>query len=160
MPLAGGSTGTLIQLRQIMNIFCRILLIVAFVTYCLGGCAQEFDWKLLDGNWAESTDHQYGCRAQNLHQQLELSADKKTLKFKNDRIWKVGADSEIREYSAVVVRAQDNSLFIKYTTELQGIPPDYREWEMRFIGPGTYRWRALHWGANEFNNVIGVKCEK
>jgi hypothetical protein len=75
-----------------------------------------------------------------------LSADKKTLKFKNDRIWKVGADSEIREYSAVVVRAQDKSLFIKYTAELQGIPSDYREWEMRFIGPGTYRWRALHWG--------------
>jgi hypothetical protein len=143
-----------------MHIFCRSLLIVAFVTCSLGGGAQGFDWKLLDGNWAESTDHQYGCLAQNLHQRFELSADKKTLKFKNDRIWKIGASAEIREYSAVVVKAQDKSLFIKYAAELQDIPPEYREWEMRFIGPGTYRWRALHWAPNEFNNVIGVKCNQ
>jgi hypothetical protein len=122
--------------------------------------AQEFDWRLLNGKWAESTDHQFGCRVDNLHQKFELSSDQKTLKFKNDRLWKIGTGVEVREYSASVVKAQGRSLFIKYGPELQGIPPEYREWEMRFIGPGTYRWRAVHWAADEFNNVIGVKCEQ
>ncbi len=33
-----------------------------------------------------------------------------------------------------------------------------REWEMRFIGPGTYRWRSTAWQEGQYNTVIGVKC--
>ena len=123
-------------------------------------CAQGFDWKLLEGKWAESTNHQFGCRTENLHQRFEISADRKTLVFKNDRRWRIGTGKEVTEYTASIVRAQGRSLFIKYGPELEGIPAEYREWEMRFIGPGTYRWRAQSWGQDEFNNVIGVKCEQ
>jgi hypothetical protein len=128
----------------------------------VGGSAasQEFNWKLLNGKWAESTKHQYGCRSENLHQSFEVSADRKALKFKNDRLWKIGTGAEVTEYSATILRAEGNSLHIKYGPELQGIPPEYREWEMRFIGPGTYRRRAASWAADEFNTVIGVKCEQ
>jgi hypothetical protein len=125
----------------------------------LGAHAQEFEWKLLNGKWAESTNNQFGCREENLHQTFEVSSDLKTVKFKNDRLWKIGTGAEVKEYSAAVVKTQGRSLFIKYGPELQGIPPEYREWEMRFIGPSTYRWRAVTWAPNEFNNVIGVKCE-
>jgi hypothetical protein len=125
-----------------------------------GACAQEFDWTLLEGKWAESTDHLYGCRTENLHQRFELSRDRKSLKFKNDRPWKIGTGKEVRDYSATVVRAQGRSVFIRYGPELEGVPPEYREWEMRFIGPTTYRWRSVNWAPDEFNNVIGVKCEQ
>jgi hypothetical protein len=123
-----------------------------------GAGAQNFDWKLLDGKWAESTSHQYGCRPDNLHQTFEVSADQKTLKLKNDRRWKIGTGAEVTEYNATIVGARDRSVFIKYGSELEGIPPEYREWEMRFIGPGTYRWRATSWRQDEYNDVIGVKC--
>ncbi len=50
-------------------------------------CAQGFDWKRLDGQWAESTKHQFGCRPDNVHRTFEVSADRKTLTLKNDRRW-------------------------------------------------------------------------
>ena len=137
-----------------MRHYLAIVLIVASST----ATAQEFNWKLLEGKWAESTKHQFGCRPDNLHQTFEVSPDRKTLKLKNDRRWKIGTGAEVTEYSAAILRSQENSLIIKYGPELQGIPPEYREWEMRFIGPGTYRWRAASWGSDEFNDVIGVKC--
>ena len=121
--------------------------------------AQEFDWQMLAGNWAESTDHNFGCRPDNVHQQLIVSPDRKTLTFKNDRNWKIAGDTEVREYKAQILRTQDRSLFIKYGPELGDIPAEYREWEMRFIGPGTYRWRPLSWPSGRFNTVIGVKCD-
>lgn len=138
----------------------RVFSLLALVLGVSGASAQDFNWKLLEGNWAESTKHQFGCRPENLHQKLEASPDRKTLKFKNDRRWKIGTGAEVPEYSASIIRAQGNSLFIKYGTELEGIPPQYREWEMRFIGPGTYRWRAGSWGQDEYNDVIGVKCDQ
>lgn len=137
----------------------RVAITACLAAISLASHAQNFDWKLLDGKWAESTNHQFGCRAENLHQRFELSADRRTLKFMNDRAWKIGNGTEVKEYSAAVIRAQGKSLFIKYGPELQGIPPEYREWEMRFIGPGTYRWRATAWAPDEFNNVVGVKCK-
>ena len=120
--------------------------------------AQEFDRSMLDGVWAESTNYQFGCRPDNLHQRLELSSDGRTLTFKNDRKWKIGAGDEVTQYSASVARSTTNVLIIKYGSELVGIPDEFREWEMRFIGPGTYLWRATSWPANQFNEVIGVKC--
>lgn len=136
----------------------RRYLLIAFALLSNHALAQEFDWALLEGKWAESTKHQFGCRPDNLHQTFEVSSDRKTLKLKNDRRWKIGTGAEVTEYSAAIILTLGNSLIIKYGPELQGIPPEYREWEMRFIGPGTYRWRATSWAQDEFNDVIGVKC--
>lgn len=138
----------------------RPFLLIALALGSSIASAQEFNWKLLDGKWAESTKHQFGCRPDNLHQTFEVSADRKTIKLKNDRRWKIGTGAEVNEYSAAILRAEGNSLIIRYGPELEGIPPEYREWEMRFIGPGTYRWRARSWAPDEFNNVIGVKCSQ
>ena len=121
--------------------------------------AQGFDWGLLGGTWAESTEHDFGCRPDNLHQQFVVSKDRKTLTFRNDRSWKIETGVDVKEYRAQITRAQDRSLFIRYDTDLGGSPPAYPEWEMRFIGPGTYRWRAVAWPKNQFNMVIGVKCK-
>lgn len=141
----------------------KLLRYISLLILCLASgiaAGQEFNWKLLDGRWAESTKHQFGCRAENLHQTFEVSADHRTLTLKNDRLWKIGTGDEVTEYRASILRAEGNSLFIRYGKELQGIPAEYREWEMRFIGPSTYRWRALTWAPNEFNDVIGVKCSQ
>lgn len=121
--------------------------------------AQIFDWSRLDGTWAESTRNLYGCRADNLHHVFVLSEDKKTITFKLDRLWRIGTGQEVREYKASVVAQSEWSLFIRYGAELEGIPEQMREWELRFIGPGAYRWRSTAWAPNEFNDVIGVRCE-
>jgi hypothetical protein len=136
---------------------CIVLWAALLTTTAL---AQEFNWKLLEGKWAESTNHQFGCRPDNVHHRFSVSADRKTLTFKTDRPWKIGTGPEITEFSATILKAQGNSLFIKYGSELQGIPPEQRDWEMRFIGPGTYRWRGVAWRQDLYNNVIGVKCEQ
>jgi hypothetical protein len=120
--------------------------------------AQGFDWSLLAGKWAESARHQFACRSDNLHQQLEVSSDKKTLTFKNDRKWKIGSGQEVERYSAEVLKSSPNAIIIRYGSDLPGIPEEYREWEMRFIGPGTYRWRATSWSEGQYNDVVGVKC--
>ncbi|MGE5526898.1 MAG: hypothetical protein ACM3SS_24520 [Rhodospirillaceae bacterium] len=117
-----------------------------------------FDWSLLQGKWAESTRHQFGCRPENLHQWITVSEDKKTITFKNDRRWMIGTGQEVEQYSASILRSFSNVLVIRYGSDLRGIPEEMREWEMRFIGPGTYRWRATAWREGEYNEVIGVKC--
>jgi hypothetical protein len=149
-PISNSSTQTMARVPLALML---TLLVPVVAT------AQEFDWQMLNGLWAESTDHKFGCRPDNLHQQLVVSADRKTLSFKNDRNWKIGTGSEVKEYTAEITRFEDRSLFIKYGPELGDLPPEYREWEMRFVGPGTYRWRALSWPRGQFNTVIGVKCK-
>jgi hypothetical protein len=119
---------------------------------------QAFDWSLLSGKWAESAEAKYGCRADNVHQTFSVSADKKRLTFVLDRKWKIGAGEEMSEYGATIVSAAPNVLIIRYGPELKDIPEEMREWEMRFVGPGTYRWRATAWREGVYNQVIGVKC--
>lgn len=121
--------------------------------------AQTFDWKLLEGEWAESTEHRFGCRADNLHHRFLVSPDNKTITFKLDRKWKIGTGDEVTEYGASVLQSSENTLIIRYGSELKGIPDEYRQWELRFIGPGTYRWRATSWRTDQYNEVIGVKCK-
>lgn len=138
------------------------LLLVVF-PLCAGAISSAagtsgFDWSLLQGKWAESTDHQFGCRPENLHQWLTVSEDKKTLTFKNDRKWKIGSGQEIEKYSASILRSSSNVLIIRYGSDLPSIPEEFREWELRFIGPSTYRWRAMSWRPGVYNEVIGVKC--
>jgi hypothetical protein len=118
---------------------------------------KSFDWSLLEGNWAESADHAFGCRTDNLHFKFVPSADKKRLTFKLDRKWPI-AGEEVSEYSAEVVEASGRMLVIRYGPELTRIPAEMREWELLFIGPGTYRWRATAWRPGQYNTVIGVKC--
>ncbi|CAG0931802.1 hypothetical protein RHDC3_01996 [Rhodocyclaceae bacterium] len=121
--------------------------------------APAFDWSLLSGTWAESTEHQFGCRSGNLRFRFVISDDKKLITFKLDRKWKIGNGSEVEEYSALVLEQSSNALVIRYGDELGNLSEAMREWELRFIGPGTYRWRSTKWQADQYNNVIGVKCE-
>jgi hypothetical protein len=118
---------------------------------------QTFDWSLLSGKWAESAEAKYGCRPDNVHQTFSVSADKKKITFVLDRKWKIGTE-ELSEYSATIVSSAPSVLVIRYGEELKDIPQEMREWEMRFIGPGTYRWRATAWREGVYNQVIGVRC--
>lgn len=139
---------------------------IAFATtLLLAGCSTPrpsppgtFDWSLLSGQWAESTSHQYGCRPDNLHQRFEVSPDGKTLTFLNDRPWPIGTGQTVERYSASIVDAMPHALVLRYGDDLPGLPEEMRQWEMRFIGPGTYRWRATAWSPTQYNNVIGVRC--
>jgi hypothetical protein len=123
-----------------------------------GAGAQTFDWSLLKGIWAESAENKFGCSSDNVHQTFDVSTDRKTLTFINDRKWRLDNGEELVRYSATIVSAAPNVLVIKYGNELKDMPDEYREWEMRFIGPGTYRWRATSWPQGRYNAVIGVKC--
>ena len=119
---------------------------------------QAFNTALLSGEWAESVRNAYGCRADNVHHRFELSADRKHLLFKLDRPWRIGSGPEVREYGAAVLRESANMLVIRYDDKLIGLPAGMCEWQLLFIGPGTYRWRATFWRDGMFNDVVGVKC--
>lgn len=146
-------------MRTLLSPITALSLVAALVP--AAGYAQSkserFDWSLLNGKWAESADHAYGCRPDNLHFKFDVSADKKRITFKLDRRWPI-AGQEVSEYSANVVEANGRMLVIRYGQELTKIPAEMREWEVLFIGPGTYRWRATAWPAGQYNTVIGVKC--
>lgn len=139
------------------------LLFLAFLSFAACAFTSQdatpgFDWSILEGKWAESTRNQFACRPENLHQWLSASEDKKAITFKNDRKWKIGSGQAVEEYSASIVRSSPNVLVIRYSGDLLDIPEEFREWEMRFIGPGTYRWRPTAWPEGVFNDVIGVRC--
>ncbi len=136
----------------------RIITFAGLMSLPFMSYAQSFDWSLLSGKWAESVEAKFGCRPDNLHQNFVVSPDRKRLTFKLDRKWRVSTGAMLTEYNAAVVRAEPNSLIIKYGPELKGIPDEMREWELRFIGPGAYRWRATAWPQGQYNDVIGVKC--
>jgi hypothetical protein len=120
--------------------------------------AQSFDWTLLQGQWAESTKNQFACRPDNLHHRFEPSADKKSIVFRLDRKWKILTGKEVEHYAATIKKAELNVLVISYGPELGETPPEMKEWELRFIGPGTYRWRSTAWPEGQYNAVIGIKC--
>lgn len=139
--------------------------LAALLALALIGCASPrsagpdgFDWSALDGFWAESSDHEYACRAENLRQRFEPSSDRKALVFRNDRDWTIGTGQQVRQYSASIVHASRGVLVIRYGPELTGLSDEMREWEMRFIGPGVYRWRSTAWPLGQYNRVIGVRC--
>jgi hypothetical protein len=118
---------------------------------------EPFDWSLLNGQWAESAEHAYACRPDNVHFSFDVSPDRSGLRFKLDRPWPI-AGKQLAEYSASIVEASGRMLVIRYGPELSDIPSDMREWELLFIGPGVYRWRATAWRSGSYNNVIGVRC--
>jgi hypothetical protein len=119
--------------------------------------AQPFDWDLLVGRWAESAEHAYACRSDNVHFRFETTSDRSRLTFKLDRPWPI-AGRERTEYGATIVEAVGRLLVIRYGSDLAEMPADMREWELLFIRPGVYRWRATSWPAGRYNQVIGVRC--
>ena len=148
---------TVLMIKNI-SLFLSALFPTSVFAIATQGLTPGFNWSLLKGKWAESTNHQFGCRPDNLHQWFMVSPDKKTITFKNDRKWKIGTGQELEQYSASILRSHENVLVIRYGSDLPDVPDEMREWEMRFIGPGTYRWRATAWREGEYNDVIGVKC--
>ena len=126
------------------------------------GCsaeAREFDWSLLEGHWAESTGGQYACRPGSLGHRFAVSPDKTQLTFHlNKEFRQPEGQRAIKEYTADILSATDNSLMIKYSLDMPGMTEETSEWELRFIGPGAYRWRPASWPADRYNAVIGVQC--
>ena len=137
----------------------RTLVALIFGAGGISALAQNFDWKLLEGEWAESVESKFGCRADNVHHRFQVSPDRKSLTFKLDRKWNIGTGQEVEQYAAHIVRSEENALVIRYGPELPGLSEEMREWELRFIGPSTYRWRSTSWKAGQYNQVIGVKCK-
>jgi len=133
----------------------KVQLYVCLVVASISGAAhaQEFDWTLLNGRWAESTGGQYGCRPDNLGHRFVVSPDKKQLTFQLSKKWKNPAGQEIGQYTASILSAADNSLMIRYSPDLPGMTAETLEWELRFIGPGAYRWRPASWPADRYNAV-------
>lgn len=120
----------------------------------------EFDRALLAGTWADSDSTAPACARNNLHYTLELSADGKTLVFKLDRKWKIATGAQVEQYSATVLDAAPQMLTIRYNADIGPLPADYpAKWEMAFVAPGVYRWRATEWRGGEVNTIVGVRCE-
>jgi hypothetical protein len=107
----------------------------------------------------ESTRFQYACQPDNLRHQFVVSPDRKRITFKLDRLWKINTGKEVREYAASVLSERPNVLIIRYGPELQPLSDEMREWELRFIGPGAYRWQATAWPEGQYNEVIGIRCK-
>jgi hypothetical protein len=139
--------------RAVSAIVAGLAVVVAPIAH-----AQPFDRAMLQGVWAESADAQFACVPSNVRTRLSLSDDGKTLVFELDRKWVLSSGKEVQTYSATVVHAEPHALVIRYNADAGTAPPDAQEWEMRFLGPGTYRWRSTAWPQGRYNTVIGVKC--
>lgn len=119
----------------------------------------SFDRSLLAGVWAESVNTSPACAESNLHHTFELTTDGKTLNFKLDRKWTIATGQAVERYSATVVSSTKHSLVIRYNTDIGTPPSGYPiEWEISFVAPGVYRWRAEAWPEGNVNTVVGVKC--
>lgn len=123
--------------------------------------AQEFDRSLLAGLWAESVNTKAVCAKENLHHRFDLSADGKTLTFQLDRKWKIASGKMVDRYSATVLKSTAQTLVMQYNPDIGPLPDRYpKEWELAFVAPGVYRWRATEWPPGEVNPVVGVRCSK
>ena len=136
----------------------RLFLSILLLLVAFPAASQSFDWSLLKGQWAESVEHKFACRPDNLHHKFVVSADRKTIRFQLDRKWKIGTGQRVESYSATVVKSAPNVLTLRYGPEVAGLATEMREWQLRFIGPGTYRWHLTVWPEGQYNQVIGVKC--
>jgi hypothetical protein len=120
--------------------------------------AQEFDRSLLSGEWVESDDTDFACTKDKPHQRFELSEDGKTLVFKIDRKLLIATGKAVDQYSATVILATPRALVIEYNNT-EGAPKGFpKAWELAFIAPGVFRWRATEWPVGHVNRVVGVRC--
>lgn len=137
----------------------RTLGLIAAIAVSLSVQAQEFDRALLSGLWAENASTKPACEADNPRVRYELSPDGKVLVFKLDRPLRIGTGRTVSQYSATVVRSTARSLVIRYNADIGETPPDYpKEWEMSFVAPGVYRWRATEPPDGRVNPVVGIRC--
>jgi hypothetical protein len=137
----------------------RFLLMAAVIALSLPVHAQEFERDLLSGLWAVNSSTRPACTPDSLHARHELSADGKVLLFMLDRKWKLNSGKTVDQYSATVLRSTTRSLFIKYNDDAGEHRADYpKEWEMAFVAPGVYRWRATDWPEGRVNPVVGIRC--
>ena len=121
--------------------------------------AQEFERSALTGLWAESVNTKPACAEDNLHHHFELSEDGKTLVFKLDRKWRIASGEAVESYSATVVSSTNRKLVIRYNSDIGTLPVGYpTEWELAFVAPDVYRWRATEWPEGKVNPVVGVRC--
>ncbi len=144
-----------------MKILIAIFVIIICAQSAKAQSATEptpFNWSLLSGLWAESSEQKFACQSDNLHFRFVVSEDKKRLTFKLDRKWRIGTGKEVEEYGADIRSAEGRIMVIRYDKSLGELSPEMSEWEILFIGPGVYRWRSTSWRLNQYNNVIGVKC--
>ena len=118
--------------------------------------ARPFNWKLLDGAWSESAGHQFACSADNAVYRIVVAPDKSRVTFRFDRPVELVGGKAVKEFGAEVRRADGNSLVLKYGPENSFMAAG--EWELRFIGPGTYRMGHDAWGKEKYNNIFGIKC--
>lgn len=120
--------------------------------------AQDFDKSLLPGLWAESVNTQPACAGDNLHFRFELSEDGKILGFKLDRMWTIASGKSVDKYSAKVLETTASTMVIEYI-DLNEVPDGYpKVWELAFVSPGVYRWRATVWPEGKVNTVVGIRC--
>jgi hypothetical protein len=120
--------------------------------------AGSFDRSRLGGVWSESYDTGKACRADQPHVTFDLSKDGKTLTFNLDRTIKRASGEEVSTYSATVTRGTKASLFIEYNHAVNPKVP--KRWEMAFVAPGIYRWRATEWDPGRVNIVVGLRCSE
>lgn len=136
------------------------LLVAGTMSHGVAATSFEFDHSLLAGTWADSDSTAPVCAKNNLHYKLELSADGKTLVFKLDRKWKIATGAHVEQYSATVIDVEPQMLTIRYNADIGPLPPDYpAKWEMAFVAPGIYRWRATEWRGGQVSTIVGVRCE-
>ena len=120
--------------------------------------AQEFDRSLLTGDWVESDNTDFACTSNKAHQRFELSEDGKTLVFKLNRKLLIATGKMVDQYSASVLLALPKALIIEYN-DTEGLPKGFpKTWELAFIAPGIYRWRATVMPEGHVNYVVGVRC--
>jgi len=137
-----------------------ISFVLFWATLSTSALAQEFDRSLLSGEWVESDSTDFACTRDKPHQRFELSADGKTLVFKIDRKLPIASSKIVDLYSATVILATPKALVINYN-DTEGLPKGFpKSWELAFIAPGVYRWRATDWPEGHVNRVVGVRCSQ
>ena len=139
----------------------RTLLLIAALLMPFSAQAEEFDRSLLSGLWAENANTRLACAPEELHVRYELSADGKGLIIKFDRKEKINSGKTVEQFSATVLRSDAHTLVIRYNADAGDFGPNYpKEWEMVFVAPGVYRWRATDWPEGRVNAVVGIRCSQ
>lgn len=132
----------------------------AFGVKCDGPPAaapQAFDWKLLEGLWAESARRKFACGADQEHYRLVASPDRKRIVIRYDRPTRLMGGREVRELGLTVRRVEGPSLFVMYDKDDPFMSTG--EWEFRFLSAGAHRMRFVGWDDPKlFAGTVGVKC--
>jgi hypothetical protein len=141
--------------KYLISIF-RVITPTVLAAASAAVCGNTFDASQLSGEWSEVVAPKYACGSDSARVRFALSKDRKKLLFQLDRKIRLTSGKESDQYDAEILHEEDNALFIRYPDP--DLKREMAEWEMRFIGPGAYRWRSLSWKEGVFNGLIGVRC--